>query len=274
MITVYKITCVPNEKRYIGITINALSKRWRQHLADARKLSRGIGALHQAIRHYGEHQFTIEVICEVVDLREACAMERSLIASHNTMRPNGYNLTSGGESTAGTKHSVETVEKNRLRNLGKTMSQDIRQKISAALKGRRKTEDHRQKVVTANAGRKHSEETKQKLRKIGLARMVDPAARSAMAELARVSGPKISAAKKLVWANPEFRAKRKGSAAHLQTPEMRIKQGEALKALWGMRAHREKMILARNASPKVQAYRALVRRNKGKFTAISPGDAS
>lgn len=95
MAIVYLITNTINGKEYVGFTSeDSPVQRWRCHRSRAKIGSQC--AIHCAIRKYGEHAFSLEVVaegsCESM-LRE----EQSQIVARNTLAPRGYNLTSGGE---------------------------------------------------------------------------------------------------------------------------------------------------------------------------------
>ena len=91
---VYKITNTINDKVYIGITDN-LERRWHEHKKEAKSnLNR---PLYHAMNKYGIDQFTITPICSTLTREDLGTLEQRLIKEHNTMTPNGYNLTSGGE---------------------------------------------------------------------------------------------------------------------------------------------------------------------------------
>jgi group I intron endonuclease len=111
---VYKITNKTTNKCYIGITRkDKVEKRWNQHMSD---ISRGCGcpALQCAVLKYGKENFVFEVIlvCQNEDLIEN---EIRLIKEYNSMVPNGYNITPGGEGGSFTSrlHTEET--KNKIR---------------------------------------------------------------------------------------------------------------------------------------------------------------
>ena len=57
---IYKVTCLENDKIYVGQTTKSLQKRWYVHLAHARNGRKC--ALHNAIRKYGVERFRIELI--------------------------------------------------------------------------------------------------------------------------------------------------------------------------------------------------------------------
>lgn len=101
MYLVYKHTS-PSGKSYIGIT-NDYRRRCEQHHYYA-----WCPAFHSAILKYGWDNFTHEILVEgLIDI-EAGLLETSLIVQHNTLFPNGYNLTAGGGNRT---HSLESRRK-------------------------------------------------------------------------------------------------------------------------------------------------------------------
>lgn len=91
---IYKITNNVNGKLYIGQTIYPLSYRYTNHLSDARN-GRGY-AMASAIRKYGQDNFSIELV-EECDENLLNDLEVKYIKQYNSMTPNGYNLTHGGD---------------------------------------------------------------------------------------------------------------------------------------------------------------------------------
>lgn len=81
-------------KAYIGFTGHTVERRLKAHLRDAAKGSET--PFHVALREYGEDAFTSEVLGEFKTAREALDFEIEMIALHNTMEPNGYNVMAGG----------------------------------------------------------------------------------------------------------------------------------------------------------------------------------
>ena len=64
----------------------------------------------------------------------------------------------------GRKHSEESKQKMSAARKGKKLSEETKQKISAAGKGKKMTDETRQKISAANKGKKRSDETRQKMR--------------------------------------------------------------------------------------------------------------
>lgn len=82
----------PSNKSYIGQTIQALEARRSQHVH-----SKCCRLLHHAIAKYGINNFKCEVLTECSD-DELNENEAFFIKKYNTLTPNGYNLTTGGDS--------------------------------------------------------------------------------------------------------------------------------------------------------------------------------
>jgi group I intron endonuclease len=109
---IYRIQNIVSGKSYIGETKkDDVETRWKGHI---QAISRGEGcpALRDAIKKYGldKFKFTVLIICFDED---RFTYEREYIKKYNSVVPNGYNITSGGEGGGfvGRKHTAETIEK-------------------------------------------------------------------------------------------------------------------------------------------------------------------
>lgn len=99
---IYKITCLINNKIYIGQTRQHYMTRFIQHKSHART-GQSHHKLARAIRKYGEDNFIIEAIeeCEFALLDER---ERYWISFYNSTDENiGYNINIGGQDITGYK---------------------------------------------------------------------------------------------------------------------------------------------------------------------------
>jgi group I intron endonuclease len=139
---IYKVENLINGKLYIGKTSLSLDIRKSQHLKDASKnISKT--TFHKAIRKYGKENFKFSIIRFCFSNEELNEKERYYIKKYNTMVPNGYNLTPGGDGVPkGTpspnkgKHaSEEQKEKQRIAMTGKKQSKETCEKISLAQTG-------------------------------------------------------------------------------------------------------------------------------------------
>lgn len=112
---IYKITNCINQKSYIGLTINDAETRFKKHKSMI--YSNGCSALYEAFKKYGVENFMVETICSSSNKKELMSLEKYYISELNTVSPNGYNLTSGGENCK--------------------VTDETKKKISKALKGRK-----------------------------------------------------------------------------------------------------------------------------------------
>lgn len=177
--TVYKHTS-PNGKVYIGITCNDVRDRWQYGNGYAKQ-----PLFYNAIKKYGWKNFKHDVLFEGLSKEEAEAKEVELIAKFKSNnRAYGYNIESGGNCSGKmseeTRNKVSVALKGRVvsdetRQLlskagkGRIVTDETRKKLRAALSGREITEEHRAKISAANKGKihpkgwNHSEETKAKI---------------------------------------------------------------------------------------------------------------
>lgn len=174
---IYKYTS-PSGKSYIGQT-NDPARRKRLH----RNVD-GCRALYRAIQKYGWDNMSYEVLETGLTLEDANRLEAHYIKLHDTMSPNGYNLTSGGEnfflseetrqrisnSKKGHLVSTETRQKisDTVKSQNRTRSQETRNKISQTrkqkgLKPAPKSEEGRLRLSQFAKNRQHSEETRRKI---------------------------------------------------------------------------------------------------------------
>jgi group I intron endonuclease len=90
---IYMITNKLTNKKYIGQTVQSISRRFNAHCVRNVK-----SAIHLAIEKYGKDNFKIEEIVSCFSMDAMNDIEEELIKFHNTMTPNGYNLISGGRN--------------------------------------------------------------------------------------------------------------------------------------------------------------------------------
>jgi len=109
---IYMFVNKRNGKKYIGQSRVSFRRRMQGHKSKAKQnKDKGCRALNAAIRKYGWDAFDKIVICEV-PIEELSSKEQEMIAMHNSLAPNGYNLTPGGESSPMLNESVkETARK-------------------------------------------------------------------------------------------------------------------------------------------------------------------
>lgn len=96
---IYRITCVPSGKSYVGQTQRfkhkdgkpyqyGITGRWCDHVSSAK---RSDAPLHQAIREHGMGSFTHSIL-ETVSEADADSREAYWISTLGSLVPNGYNV--------------------------------------------------------------------------------------------------------------------------------------------------------------------------------------
>lgn len=117
MLAVYKITNLTNGKIYVGSSVNVLS-RFKNHRYDLRKGRHHCVPLQRAWVKYGEDSFKFEVLEEVESPDDLYVAENLLLDEHYG-KPHCYNT--------GTRAGAAF--------LGRTHTDEAKQKVSDALKG-------------------------------------------------------------------------------------------------------------------------------------------
>lgn len=119
-----------NGKKYIGITSQKPTKRWKNgggYQSNPR--------FYNAIQKYGWDAFRHDILFTDLAQDEAEQLEVELIAKYGTQDPaKGYNLAGGGGGCVGYK-----------------LTDEQRKKQSAALRGRTLTKEHRQRIKENHA---------------------------------------------------------------------------------------------------------------------------
>lgn len=181
---IYKITNKLTKQFYIGSSSN-LIKRKCHHFSDLKKNKHFNKYLQNAWNKYGEKNFVFEIIEEIEDKntlieKEQCWLDKTRCYNRDV----GYNIRTRAESNLGRVVSEETKEKlsNALKgrkawNKGVPLSKKTKSKLSQALKGRKSpnkgknfSEEHKRKLSESHKGqrpwmkgKKHTEKTKEKI---------------------------------------------------------------------------------------------------------------
>jgi len=148
---------------YVGQSVN-MRKRWNEHKAAARRGTKN--KLYDAMRKHGVESFVFVVLeeCgyEQFDAREAHWMEVHKAREH------GYNIMPAGQlgrvmDTAareaisaklrGRKLPLEQIEKIRAAQSGCTHSEEVKQKIAGAIRGRRPSDESRARMSASQKER-------------------------------------------------------------------------------------------------------------------------
>lgn len=184
---IYKITNKNTGKIYIGLTTKERpTDRFSQHryIATHPEQEKNISYLHRAMNAEGVDNFSFDII-EEVDNEILCEREKYWIKYYNSLSPNGYNLTEGGEGTLGFAR-FQSIEERQKKS--ETMKQyyivhpEKRQEVAERIKELWQNEEYRNKVIESNKkfyqehpdffkgennpmyGKKHTEEALEKIR--------------------------------------------------------------------------------------------------------------
>lgn len=179
---VYRITCIESGRVYIGSAVN-IGGRIRGHIHDLNRRRHANRFLQRAWDKYGPDGFTVEVV-EFCSPESLLDREQSVMDAHDCVQPKGFNIQPFARSSLGVKRSPEHIKLMRDRAQGKPLSPETRKKISEALKiacrgkkvpwsmiekarihntGRPLTEIQRQRMSEARKGKPRPDGLMQKL---------------------------------------------------------------------------------------------------------------
>lgn len=152
----YCITCRSTGRMYVGITTLSVPARWAKHVEKALRAPRYKFQL--TISQYGPDDFDVVPLFRYETRDEACHAEIELIAHLNLIHA-GLNASPGGEISpmldpvACSRNIASRVGKKRA-----PFSQEWRDKLAAASRGRVQSAAIRAKIASANTGREFSPE--------------------------------------------------------------------------------------------------------------------
>jgi group I intron endonuclease len=179
---VYLTTNLINGKQYIGDhTENEKTRKKKYYIGSGNYFSK-------AVKRYGDKNFFKEIIEWFSTKEEAFSAQEKYILKFNTLIPNGYNISpKGGFGVPGSYHNNETKIKISQSNMGKCCnlgnkfnlgnkhSEETKEKIRQAHKGKKQSKEHIEKrfknfyreykLGSENPlyGTHHSKETKEKI---------------------------------------------------------------------------------------------------------------
>lgn len=154
--TVYMHT-FPNGKRYVGITRQEVSRRWR----DGKGYEGQV--VYDAILKYCWDNIKHEILFEGLTKEQAEEKEKQLIKQYDTTsHANGYNIELGGDSTGKvsdeSKHKNSEAHKGMMAgakhwHYGQHWSDEVKKKISEAHKGMKYSEETLRKKSARFSGK-------------------------------------------------------------------------------------------------------------------------
>ena len=137
-------------------------------------------------RIVGKVGYRVNIIHKDIDWEKACEIEKSLIKEYgrkNLGLGNLVNMTDGGDGAYGVLVSEETRQKISVANKGRTPSEETKLKLSAAHKGKTFSEETRLKLSEASKGKPKSEEHKKKMSEVNKGRTPSEETRQKLSEL-------------------------------------------------------------------------------------------
>lgn len=201
---IYKITNTINGKLYIGKTIKDLDFRWQEHLKHAKR-GKLKYALYNAIRKYGEENFTVEKIFSCSKEHLLLKMEIHFIKRFKSLTTqNGYNMKDGGQSgtpDANTRYKISKAMKGHpvfktkeFKEMSKrNYEMNLKNNPSFGFKNRKHTDEWKKDASERRKNFKYTDESKRKMSEsqIAIARKGKDNPRSKRIDLISKTGKKI-----------------------------------------------------------------------------------
>ena len=163
---IYLITDTTNGKQYVG--------QHHYHLEKLDSNYHGSGVIIKNIYKKRPETLKEEYIKTCYTQTELDEWEQYYIEFYNTLYPNGYNLTEGGEGCVACEETRRKLSKTKKGkpspNKGVPMSEETKKKMSESQKGKHHSEETKKKMsisrkgrTSPNKGKTMSEETKKKI---------------------------------------------------------------------------------------------------------------
>lgn len=154
MYTVYQHINKINGKQYIGITKRNPQERWGKNGVNYKSTPH----FFSAIQKYGWDNFEHNILYTGLTQEEACEIEKQLIAENRTQDRNfGYNILEGGQASVLPIEVRQKMSQSMMGNkngLGHKCSEEKKQKIREAQKGRKFSKEHKRKL-SESAKKRH-----------------------------------------------------------------------------------------------------------------------
>ncbi len=162
---IYCITNIVNDKQYVGQAVNK-DKRWKNHRIALRCDAHTNRHLQSAYNKYGVDSFVytiLEIVPSGPDLKDRLtAREQYWMDTLNTVTPNGYNLNPMAATALGFKHTEETKLRWSEQRKGKKRSAEFSITISKSWETRTVSDKAKANMSLAHMGKTQSQETKDK----------------------------------------------------------------------------------------------------------------
>ena len=156
---IYLIIDLTNWKKYVG--------QHHYHLEKLDSNYHGSGTIISKIYKKRPHTLKEVYLKTCYTQEELDEWEQYYIKFYNTLYPNGYNLTEGGNGCVAceeTRKKISESNKGRIApNKGKPMSEEQKRKLSEINKGKHHSDEAKRKMSEKRKGRHHTEESKKKM---------------------------------------------------------------------------------------------------------------
>ena len=153
---IYTIQNKINDKLYIGQTTLSLEQRVSKHLR-----TRGCSAIHVSLLKYGLDSFNFSIIDDsAITLEDLNELEQKYILEYDTISPKGYNLVCGGGNSIMSEESRNKISQ---ASKGRKHTEEAKIKIGNASRERIRTKETYLKIAESNRGKKHTEESRKKM---------------------------------------------------------------------------------------------------------------
>ena len=117
---IYLLTNLITLLCYVGKTID-FKRRMRDH-KNGKSIDKSY--VERSIRKHGWHNFKVEILIDDVPKEDLSNLETCYIAVKDTLYPNGYNLTKGGEGISGYIFTPEQRENSRQAAIRRQANRD------------------------------------------------------------------------------------------------------------------------------------------------------
>lgn len=154
---IYCIHNLSTGKKYIGQTVEKIQRRVLRHFRTINETK-----ISRAIQKYGKCDFVYGVVEEVEDKNLLDDREQYWIKYYDSV-DNGFNIKEGGKCARGFKQSESSIEKRRQKLVGRPLTDEHKQKLSKAHKGKVLSKETIDKMITYRTGRKLTESCKEKI---------------------------------------------------------------------------------------------------------------
>lgn len=153
---VYKITCLKNNKFYIGSSID-INRRFYEHKKDLNENKHSSKYLQRCWNKYGKENFKFEIIETINDIKQLLIREQWYLDDTKCyLRKIGFNLAKNSLAPMmgrTFKHSKETKQKMSLSHKGKKLSEEHKRKLGLVSLGKKRPPfslEHRKKLSKSN----------------------------------------------------------------------------------------------------------------------------